>query len=116
MIWAFAPVSHVRAGADIRPMGPAVATAPGGCAAATSARADSDHECESSSQAAMLTGMVNIAVFAAFRIRSGRRSIAITEFKPICAIWQLDISRYGWQKRQGCGNGWHGGRQERQGC
>jgi len=26
--------------------------------------------------------------------------LAIPVFKPICVIWQLDVARYGWQKRQ----------------
>ena len=49
---------------------------------------------------AMLTGMVNIAVFAAFwpRVAGILRSDA--EFKPICRLWQLDISHYGRQKWQ----------------
>jgi hypothetical protein len=48
----------------------------------------------------MLTGAVNIAVFAAFRIRFTLRSISIAEYKPVCAVGQLDIGYYGWQKWQ----------------
>src|SRR5690242_6340837 len=60
---------------------------------------------------AMLSGMVNIAVFAAFHMCVGLRSLSNAAFKPVCGPRQLDISRYGWQKRQEtarCGNGWHG--------
>ena len=55
---------------------------------------------------AKLTGMVNIAVFAAFRcvITVVLRSNA--EFKPICAPHELDVLRYGWQKRQDRGKKW----------
>src|SRR5690348_13513623 len=49
---------------------------------------------------ALLTGMVHIAVFAAFRLVSAVASPSIPEFKPVCAIWRLDVSCYGWQKRQ----------------
>jgi hypothetical protein len=48
----------------------------------------------------MLTGGVNIAVFATFHcVISGIRP-SIPVFKPSCGSPQLDISRYGWQKRQ----------------
>jgi hypothetical protein len=48
----------------------------------------------------MLTGAVNIAVFAAFQNCFDLRSSATAEFKPVRAIWQLDVWCYGWQKRQ----------------
>jgi len=44
--------------------------------------------------------MVNIAVFAAFHDVIGIFLLSNPEFKPVCAIWQLDIWRYGRQKRQ----------------
>jgi hypothetical protein len=48
----------------------------------------------------MLTPPVNIAVFATFRcVISGIRC-SIPVFKPVCGSPQLDVSRYGWQKRQ----------------
>jgi hypothetical protein len=50
--------------------------------------------------AAMLTAGVNIAVFAAFHVVIGDTSRARAAFKPVCAIWQLDMWCYGWQKRQ----------------
>src|SRR5579859_4119290 len=50
--------------------------------------------------AAMLTITVNIAVFAAFHFVIGNTSRAKSAFKGVCAIQQLDISCYGWQKRQ----------------
>ena len=60
----------------------------------------------------MLTGIVNIAVFAAFRMCAGPPFALIAEFKPCCGDRQLDIARYGRQKRQdrgkkrqGCGKG-----------
>ena len=53
-----------------------------------------------SSRPAMLTGAVNIAVFAAFWPRVGRLLLSNAEFKPVCRICELDVSRYGWQKRQ----------------
>jgi len=43
----------------------------------------------------MLTGMVNIAVFAAFRCVIGIVLPLGAEFKPICAIRQLAVWRYG---------------------
>ena len=58
---------------------------------------------------AMLTGAVNIAVFAAFWPRVGRLLLSNAEFKPVCRICELDVSRYGWQKRQDparSGNEW----------
>src|SRR5690348_945721 len=63
----------------------------------------------------MLTGMVNIAVFAAFRcvITVVLRSNA--EFKPVCRERPLDVSRYGWQKRQEVATKWQGGWQKRHG-
>src|SRR5690242_4215241 len=48
----------------------------------------------------MLTGMVNIAVFAVFHMRFDLRLVPIAEFKPPCAIRQLAVWRYGRQKRQ----------------
>jgi hypothetical protein len=48
----------------------------------------------------MLTGKVNIAVFAAFSCCDMCFLLSNAEFKPICRPWQLDICRYGWQKRQ----------------
>ena len=51
-------------------------------------------------RAAMLTGMVNIAVFAAFHTVIGDVPRVNAEFKPCGVVWQLDIARYGWQKRQ----------------
>jgi hypothetical protein len=48
----------------------------------------------------MLTGAVNIAVFAVFHLRFDLQSVSTAAFKPCGAIWQRDISRYGWQKRQ----------------
>ena len=43
--------------------------------------------------------MVNIAVFAAFYFANGTVLLSNAQFKRVCAIWQLDVSRYGWQKR-----------------
>ena len=48
----------------------------------------------------MLTGMVNIAVFAAFHTCVGSPFVLIAEFKGVCGDQPLDVSRYGWQKRQ----------------
>ena len=48
----------------------------------------------------MLTGMVNIAVFAAFRMCAGPPFALIAEFKPVCGDRQLDIPRYRRQKWQ----------------
>jgi hypothetical protein len=48
----------------------------------------------------MLTGVVNIAVFAAFCCRIGHLLLSDAVFKPCCPIGQLDMWRYGWQKRQ----------------
>jgi hypothetical protein len=44
--------------------------------------------------------MVNIAVFAAFRIGFAALIGFTSEFKRVCENRQLDISRYGRQKRQ----------------
>jgi hypothetical protein len=49
---------------------------------------------------AMLTGVVNIAVFAVFQFCRGRRSGADAELKAVCGMWQRDISRYGRQRWQ----------------
>src|SRR5690348_8478651 len=49
---------------------------------------------------AMLTGMVNIAVFAAFAFCEKRVLLSNAAFKPVCRLRELDVSRYGWQKRQ----------------
>jgi|SRR5690242_10153349 len=58
----------------------------------------------------MLTGIVNIAVFATFAFCSGDDLLSNPEFKPVCWIEPLDIAHYGrqtWQrsgkKRQGYG-------------
>src|SRR5690348_7593312 len=48
----------------------------------------------------MLTGLVNIAVFAAFAHVYAGRDGARREFKPCGGDRQRDIARYGWQKRQ----------------
>jgi hypothetical protein len=69
-----------------------------------------------SSCAAMLTGMVTIAVFAAFWPCVMGALLSDAEFKRVCASHQLDVSRYGRQKRQETATKWHGGRQKRQGC
>jgi len=66
-----------------------------GLVAATSAGADWRE-----GRAAKLTGKVNIAVFAAFRCVIGATLRSHPEFKPRWANRQLDVSRYGWQKRQ----------------
>ena len=50
-------------------------------------------------QAAKLTGMVTIAVFAAFWPRVGRVLHSTAEFKQLCRPTKLDVSCYGWQKR-----------------
>src|SRR5690242_3938036 len=49
---------------------------------------------------AKLTGMVNIAVFAALRWCVGHILRAIAEFKRLCRSRPLDVSCSGWQKRQ----------------
>ena len=61
----------------------------------------------------MLTGLVNIAVFAAFRFCVGRLLLSTAEFKPFCGPHPLDILRYGWQRRQETATIWQGGRQKR---
>ena len=58
--------------------------------------------------AAMLTCDVNIAVFAAFRMCFDLRSVSNAEFKPVWTMRQLDVSRYGWQKRQETATKWQG--------
>jgi len=50
--------------------------------------------------------MVNIAVFAAFAFCSDGVLLANAEFKPVCAIWQLDVWCYGLQKRQEVATMW----------
>jgi hypothetical protein len=57
----------------------------------------------------MLTGAVNIAVFAAFWPCVGGVLLSDAEFKPSGGDRQLDISRYGWQKRQDRGKKWQRG-------
>src|SRR5579859_4275478 len=63
----------------------------------------------------MLTGMVNIAVFAAFWPRVGGILRSTAAFKPVCRDRQLDVSCYGWQKRQETAMIWQRGRQKRHG-
>jgi hypothetical protein len=48
----------------------------------------------------MLTELVNIAVFAAFRPRVEDGLPSNAEFKPVCGLEELDIWCYGWQKWQ----------------
>jgi hypothetical protein len=48
----------------------------------------------------MLTGLVHIAVFAAFWPRIGGVILSNAASKPICRDWRLDVSCYGRQKRQ----------------
>src|SRR5579859_7296418 len=48
----------------------------------------------------MLTGVVNIAVFAAFQRRVGGCEGSKAELKGMCGMRQLAASRYGRQKRQ----------------
>ncbi|HST88743.1 MAG TPA: hypothetical protein VLJ14_10220 [Ktedonobacterales bacterium] len=48
----------------------------------------------------MLTAAVNIAVFAAFWQCAGHAIASNPEFKGICRVRELDVSCYGWQKRQ----------------
>src|SRR5690348_15529249 len=55
---------------------------------------------------AMLTGMVNIAVFAAFRCVIGSVLRSDAAFKRVCADRPLDVWRYGWQKRQETATMW----------
>jgi hypothetical protein len=35
-----------------------------------------------------------------FHVYFDRRSVLNAAFKPVCRPWQLDVSCYGWQKRQ----------------
>src|SRR5690242_2259570 len=49
---------------------------------------------------AKLTGMVNIAVFAAFCWCVGGALLSNPEMKRLCRDRRLDAWRYGWQKRQ----------------
>ena len=76
------------------------------------------HECQGSSRMAMLTGMVNIAVFAAFRNYLGVL-LAEPGFQGGCRGCRMREGGKNGKKwrgsRQGCGNGWHGGGQKRQG-
>jgi len=72
--------------------------------------------------AAMLTALVNIAVFAALQPCVEGILLANAAFKPVCHLHELDIARYGRQTRQEVarsrqdrGNEWHNGRQKRQG-
>jgi hypothetical protein len=53
----------------------------------------------------MLTGMVNIAIFAAFWPRVVDNLCPKAEFKGLCGAQPLDIARYGWQKRQDVARG-----------
>src|SRR5690242_15538533 len=48
---------------------------------------------------AMLTGLVNIAVFAAFSFCIGGDLLSNAAFKPVCGSRQLDVSRDGRQER-----------------
>src|SRR5689334_25296772 len=48
--------------------------------------------------------MVNIAVFAAFAFCVWGTLLSDAEFKGLCGSWQLDMWRYGRQKRQDHGN------------
>jgi len=52
----------------------------------------------------MLTTSVNIAVFAAFSFCIRDDLLSNAAFKPVCRLRELDIARYGWQKRQDRGN------------
>jgi len=54
----------------------------------------------------MLTGMVNIAVFAAFHMLIETVLHLTAAFKPFCVSWQRDVSCYGWQKRQDVAKTW----------
>jgi hypothetical protein len=54
----------------------------------------------------MLTGAVNIAVFAAFWPRAGSVLCSTAEFKRLCRLTELDIARYGRQKRQEVATKW----------
>ena len=57
----------------------------------------------------MLTGGVNIAVFATFHTCVRRAGGPNAAFKPICRLHELDVSRYGRQR-------WHDRGKKRQGC
>src|SRR5690348_10608958 len=57
------------------------------------------HRCETP-RAAKLTGAVNIAVFAASRFCVEHILLSNAAFKPVCRFRELDVSRYGRQKRQ----------------
>jgi hypothetical protein len=48
----------------------------------------------------MLTGVVNIAIFAAFWHCVTGVLGSNAEFKRVCLLVELDIACYGWQKRQ----------------
>src|SRR6185312_17572578 len=54
----------------------------------------------------MLTGMVNIAVFAAFRRVICRVLLPNAEFKLVCRPVELDMSRYGRQRWQETATKW----------
>jgi len=58
------------------------------------------HHGEAFAALAKLTGMVNIAVFAVFHIVIGNAPRLNAAFKPVCRDGPLDVSCYGWQKRQ----------------
>src|SRR5689334_15596042 len=55
---------------------------------------------------AMLTGAVNIAVFAAFCCVIGGVLLSDAEFKRVCGLRELDVWCYGWQKRHDRGKKW----------
>jgi hypothetical protein len=55
---------------------------------------------------ARLTGAVNIAVFAAFWPRVGGGILADAGLQRVCGDRQLDVWRYGWQKRQDVAKKW----------
>src|SRR5690242_10061217 len=56
----------------------------------------------------MLTGKVNIAVFAAFRPRVEDAIRSIVEFKRLCWPHERDIACFGWQKRHDLAAKWQG--------
>src|SRR5689334_9799105 len=62
----------------------------------------------------MLTIPVNIAVFATFSFCVEGDLLSDAAFKPVCAIWQLDVARYGRQKWQDPATKWQGGWQKRE--